>query len=134
MNKMAVFTPITLPSILKRWPAGVALIDRGIDLNIVVIRPRTDITSARRDDAGGDGATETKRIADRDDPIADAWVILGELHIWKAFVGIDLDQGKVGLRIGADDLGLVDCTIISSDLHGLGMVDHVIVGHRITVC
>jgi hypothetical protein len=29
--------------------------------------PITDIATTRREDAGGDSATETKRIADRDD-------------------------------------------------------------------
>ena len=45
-----------------------------------------DIASARGNDAGGDGAAETERIADGDDPVADARRLVGELHIGKVLL------------------------------------------------
>src|SRR5690606_16553308 len=51
--------------------AGIAAVDRGVGLDVVVIRSRTDIAAARRNDARGDGAAETQRVADRHHPVAD---------------------------------------------------------------
>ena len=118
---------------IERWAAGVALVDGGIDLDVVVIGAGADVAPACRDDACGDGAAETEWIADRNDPIADAGVMIGELHIREGFVGIDLDQGKIGLRIGTNDLGLVDGAVVGGNLHSLGMIDDVIIGHRIAI-
>src|SRR6202012_3298084 len=52
--------------------AGVAAIDRRVDLDEVRIRTISDIAADGRHDTGGDGVGETERIADRDHPIADA--------------------------------------------------------------
>ena len=52
--------------------ARVAAVDRRVDLQEVVIGARADVAAARRDDAGGHGAAEAERIADRDHPVADA--------------------------------------------------------------
>ena len=52
--------------------AGIALVDRRVDLDEVVIGAGADVAAARRDDAGRDGAAEAERIADRQHPVADA--------------------------------------------------------------
>ena len=70
-EKIAVFTPITSPSMLNGRAAGVALVHRRIDLDEVVVGAVADVAAARRDDAGGDGAAEAERIADRQHPVAD---------------------------------------------------------------
>ncbi len=46
---------------------------------------------------------------------------------------VDLDQRQVGARIGADDLGGVGLAVVGRDLDGLGLVDHVVVGHGVAV-
>ena len=113
--------------------AGIALVDRRIDLDVVVVGAGADVAPARRDDAGGDRAAQAERIADRDHPIADARLVLGELHVGEGLVGVDLDEGEIGLRVGADHLGLVGRAVVGLDLHGLGMIDDVVIGHRVAV-
>ena len=52
--------------------AGVAAVDRRVDLHEVVIGAGADVAAEGRDDAGRDRAAEAEGIADRDDPVADA--------------------------------------------------------------
>ena len=59
--------------------AGIAAVDRRVDLDEVVIGAGADVAAARRDDAGRHGAAEAERIADREHPVADARRLLGEL-------------------------------------------------------
>ena len=46
---------------------------------------------------------------------------------------LDLDQGEVGARIGADHLGGVGLAVVGRDLDLVGAVDDVVVGHGIAV-
>ncbi len=118
---------------VERRSAGIAFVDRRVDLQIVVIRSRADITAARGNDARGDGAAETERIADRDHPVADLRRALGELHEREVALAVDLDQRQIGFLIGADHLRRIDRAVVGRDLHRLGVIDHVVVGHRIAV-
>ena len=118
---------------VERRTAGIALVDRRVDLDVVVIGPGADIAAARRNDSGRHGAAETERIADGNHPIADARRLIGELHVGEVLLAVDLDQREVGLLVGADHLGRIDRAVIGRDLDRFGMVDHVIVGHRIAV-
>src|SRR6185312_4928522 len=52
-------------------PTRVAPVHGGIDLHVVV-GAGADVAALRRDDAGGDGAAEAERIADRDHPVTHA--------------------------------------------------------------
>src|SRR4029077_446928 len=56
---------------VEQGPAGIAAINRGIGLDVVVVRPGIDVAVTRRNDAGGHAAAETEWIADRDDPFAE---------------------------------------------------------------
>src|SRR3546814_10395634 len=60
-------------------------------------------SSDLRDDARGHGRTEAERVADRDDPVADARRdAVGEFH--EGHAGrIDLEQREVRRGIAADD-------------------------------
>ena len=118
---------------IEGWSARVALVDGRVDLDVVVVGTGTDVASARGNDAGCDRATKTKRVADRHDPITDARIAVGERHEGEALVGFNLDQGEVGFRIGPDDFRLVDCAIVRRNLYGLGVIDNVIIGHRIAI-
>jgi hypothetical protein len=60
--------------------------------------------------------------------------MLCEFDEWKILVAIDLDQGEIGLGISADHFCGVDCAVVGRDLDGCSVIDHVVVGHRITVC
>ena len=51
--------------------AGIALVDRRVDLDEIVIGAGADVAAAGRDDAGRDRAAQAERIADRQDPVAD---------------------------------------------------------------
>ena len=113
--------------------AGVALVDRRIDLHVVVVGPGADVAAARGNDAGGDRAAETERIPDRDHPITHPRRAVGKLDERKVAFAVDLDQREIGLFVGADDLGRIACAIVSGDLDRFGVIDDVVVGHRISI-
>src|SRR5262249_44946142 len=85
--------------------AGVALIDRRVDLHEVVIGSRLEIARAGRHNSARDRATQPEGIAHRQDPLADAWGPLCQAHEWKLLIGIHLQQGEIRFRIGSDQLG-----------------------------
>src|SRR5262249_57447527 len=85
--------------------AGIAFIDRRIDLNEVVVRTRPNVATTGRDDTGSHRAAEAKRIADREHPVADARGLVREADVGEVAAALDLDQGDVGARIGADHFG-----------------------------
>ena len=47
--------------------------------------------------------------------------------------GVDLQNGDVGLGIGADDLGLELALVAERDGDLVGAVDHVIIGEQVAV-
>ena len=59
--------------------------------------------------------------------------LIGEIHMGEVGAALDLDQGDVGTRIGADHLRAIGLAVIGSDLDGFGLVDHVVVGYGIAV-
>src|SRR5690606_36046261 len=62
--------------------ARIAAVDRRVDLEEVVIGAGADVAAAGRDDAGSHRAAETERIADRNDPVSDAYLaVVGEADI-----------------------------------------------------
>ena len=46
---------------------------------------------------------------------------------------VDLDQREVGLRVGADHLGVEVLAVVHGDRDGLGVLDHVVVGDDVAV-
>src|SRR5262249_59663586 len=80
--------------------AGFALGDRRVDLQEVVVGAGADVAAASGHNAGGYGAAEAERIADCEHPIADARSLVRELDVGKVIAALDLDQSKVGARIG----------------------------------
>src|SRR4029077_6188089 len=108
---------------VERRPARIALVDRRVDLNEIVVWAGADVAAAGGYDAGGHGAAEAERVADRHHPVAHAGGLLGEFHEWEVAAAIGLDQRDVGARIGADHLGTVGLAIVRYDLHGLRLVN-----------
>ena len=66
---------------IEQRAAGIAAIDGGVGLDVIVVRPRIDVAVARRDDAGGHRAAQAERIADGDHPFAEPQLVgIAELH------------------------------------------------------
>ena len=70
-----MLTPIDVAVDVEGRPAGIALVDGRVDLDVVVIGTGADVAAFGRDDAGGHGAAEAVGIADRDHPVADARLV-----------------------------------------------------------
>ena len=112
--------------------AGIAVIDRRVDLQEVVIGPGADVASARRDDAGGHRSAEAERVADRDHPIADARRVRGERDIGE-IGALSLQKRKVGFAVDADHLGGHRLAVGGGDGHFRGMVDDMVIGDDVAV-
>src|SRR5262249_57475531 len=53
---------------IEQRPARIAAVDRGVGLNVVVVRSRIDIAIARGHDPGGDSTAQAERDTDRNPP------------------------------------------------------------------
>src|SRR5262249_12015680 len=113
--------------------AGIALVHGRVDLDIVVIRARTDVAAASRKDPSRYCPTEAEWVPNRNYPVADTRRRVRKFDEGEVVAAIHLDQGEVGTRISADHLGVIRLAIIGRDLNGLRLVHDVIVGHSITV-
>ena len=92
--------------------AGVAGVDRRVGLDHVRDREavgRLDLALQGGDDAAGDGAVEPERVADRDHRVADFDLrgVAERERVQFFRRRVDLEQGDVGGRVGADDFGRV---------------------------
>ncbi len=123
---------------------GVARIDRRVGLDVAVIGAAADRAVDRRDDAGGDGAAQRERVADRDHPVANAGARrIAELHEGQRLGRVDLEHGEIGSAVAADDVRLVFGAIGKRDgdrfqrralvLTGLPAGDDVVVGDDVAV-
>ena len=110
----------------------IAAIDRRVDLQEIVERSGMDVAAPGRDDAGRHRAAEAKRIACRDDPIADAHLIaVAELHGGKRMARLDLDHREIGTLIVSNQrkLGRQDGAVLQGHFDVGTILDHVIIGH-----
>ena len=108
---MAVAMPTTSPAHVDQRAAGVAEVDRGVGLDEVLER---DVADAERpplgaDHADGDRLVEVAagcRSPSPSRPPARA-SLSPSSQVAQAAAGVDLEQGEVGGRVGALDLGRV---------------------------
>ena len=101
-EKIAELTPDDLALEVEGRAARVAAVDRRVDLQEVVVGAAADLAAGGRDDAGGDRAAEAERVADRDHGVADAHLAaVAESDVGQGLVGLDLEQGQVGLLVDA---------------------------------
>ena len=110
---------------IEQRPAGIAFIDGGIGLEIIVIRPAFNIAVACRNNTGRHGATKTKRIAHRNHPVTDAHFFavtkfngfqrLFRLHAQHSHIHLGVCAHKLGLELGA--IGQNNCDVISIGNH-----------------
>jgi hypothetical protein len=97
---------------------------------------RLDLALQGRDDAAGYGAVEAEGVADRDYRITDlrlGGVAEGQ-RVQRIRRRVDLEQGEVGGRVGADLLGGVGLRAVA-ELHVdlVGARDNVVVGEDVAV-
>jgi hypothetical protein len=80
---------------VEQRAAGIAAVDGGVGLDVVVIGPGIDVAVARRDDAGRHRAAEAERIADRDHPFAEPQLVgIAELHRDQRLVGLTFSTAR----------------------------------------
>ena len=114
---------------VEQRTAGIAAVDGGVGLDVVVIGAGVDVAVARRDDAGRHRAAEAERIADRHHPVADAHLVgIAELHRHQRLRRLELQHREVGLLVDADQLGLDLGAVVEDDLDLVGIRDDVVVG------
>ena len=88
--------------------ARVARIDRGVGLDEVLEGVDPEMRAAeRRDDAHGHRLADAEGVADGEHDIADAQGFHLAEGDRRQLVGLDLQDGEIGFRVAADDLGLV---------------------------
>ena len=84
--------------------AGIAAVDRGRDLEEVVIGARPDLAPARRDDAGRGGMAEAEGVAHRHHPVAHPHLFgVGKRDMGKRLLRLHLEECQVRLRVRADE-------------------------------
>ena len=93
---------------IEHRAARIALVDRGIGLDIAIIGAALPGHAVeRRDDARGHGAAKPERIADRNHPVTDPCLgRIAEFHEGQVG-GVDLENRKVRGRIAADELRVI---------------------------
>jgi hypothetical protein len=112
--------------------ARIALVDRRVDLQEVVIGAGLDIAAARGQHADRDGAAETERISDRDYPVTDLqFVGIAKFDEGQLVLRVELQQRDVCLLIGTDQLRAVLALIGQLDHDVASFGYDVIAGHDI---
>ena len=117
--------------------AGVAGIDRGVGLDEVFIAldvgEDSDAAALGADDAARDSFADAERIADREHAVTDLYLgRVGERDGGEV-VGVDLDDGDIGLLVTTDELGDEVAAVGQRDGDGLGAIHDVVVGRDVAV-
>ena len=111
----------------------IAPVDRGIGLDEIVIAA-AERAVAGRNDACRHREALAKRVAHGHHPVAHPHqVTVAELHEGQRFVTFNLQQGDIGLGVGANQFGIQGFARIELDLDFVGPFDDVIVGHDIAI-
>src|SRR5262249_56307776 len=85
---------------VEQGAAGIAAVDGGVGLNVIVVGAGIDVAVARRDDAGRDGAAEAERVADGDDPFAQPQLVrIAEGHRLERLLPLYPEKPEVRLLI-----------------------------------
>ncbi len=114
---------------VEQRAAGIALVDRGVGLQEIVVGAAVDVAVAGGDDARGHGLAEAERIADRHHAVADPRLVaVAELDGLQRLVALDLQHRDVDLGILADHLGLELAAVVEDDDDVVGVADDVVVG------
>ena len=121
------------PAEVDQRPAGVTRIDGGIGLDEVLVIDDTHIGEAHgADDPKGHGLLQAERIPDRHDHLTNLEVAGVAPRQDRQLLGVNLDQGDVGLRIRADEPSLEPALVAEQHLDLIRLRDHVIVRHDVS--
>ena len=118
---------------VEQRPARVALVDRGIGLDEVIVGA-LQFAAPGRNDPGADRKSLPQRVAHRHDPIADPHrITVAKGDKGQRFGAFDLQQRDVGLGVGADQFRIQTLTRKELDRDLIGAFDHMVVGDDIAV-
>ena len=122
---------------IDQRPAGVAWVDRGVRLDELARRTAVSGewigTVQRTDDAARHGETESQRIAECEYGLAGMQLgRISQRHA-RQVGAVDLDDGKIRERIGADELRRQDSAVGHGDANVDCAVDDVVVGHDVAI-
>src|SRR5262249_23153587 len=107
----------------------IALVDRGVGLQEVVVGAAIDVAVAGGNDAGSYGLAQAERIADGHDAVADPHLVaVAEFNRLQRLVALPLQTGDIDLGVLADDRGLEFAAVSKDDNDVVGVPDDVIVG------
>src|SRR3546814_4242369 len=119
---------------ISDWSSDVCASDLGVDLEEVIIGASADFAPARRHDAACHCAAETEGIAHREHPVADAQLVaVAESYVRHWLCRLDLDEGKIGLLVAANERRLQFRSVILHDGNILTTLHDVIVCDGIAV-
>ena len=124
-----------LTNVIEQGSAGIAAIDRGIDLDVIHIGPVVDVATPCRNDARGSSASKTKRISDGDDPVSyPCCVGVAKTGVGQRLISLDLKQSEVRPSIYASNDCGQDFSAIENDLDFISTPDHMMIGHDQPFC
>ena len=109
-------------------PAGIARVDGGVRLEILVKGAFLQIPLLAADDAYGYGIRQAERAADRQNPLADLrFVGIAESCRPEVRGRLDLQEGEVGFLVHAEQAGREFLAPVEFDQNLLGVPDDVVV-------
>src|SRR6266576_4470775 len=111
---------------------GIALINRRIDLNEVIVGTK-DVTRAGRNNPGRHRSAKSKWVAYCKDPLADPGRLAGYPGSREFVSALYLEQCEVCLRVSANQFCWVKRSIVRGDLDFFTAIDQVIGRQRISV-
>ena len=112
--------------------AGIAGIDRCIGLDKILEGVDTQLVASQRaHDAAGHSLTDAKRVANGQHGVAHHQRIGVAEHNDGQLVQFDLEDGQVGVGVGANYLGLGLAGVVKDDLDFIRAFDDVVVGQYV---
>lgn len=86
------------------------------------------------DDPRGHGLAKSERIADRDDEVVDIQRVGIAQRESRQILGLDFEDGDVGLRIASQQFGWQLAPILQGDEDLVGVGDYMVVGQNVALC
>ena len=122
---------------VAKWAAGIAGVDGGIGLQIILIsaagtRPnRRPALRAHKSD--GETVVQLIRRSDGDGPLADFDCVTVAEPRGRQVFAVDLDDGHIGARIAADQLAVEFASVFQPYFEFVCVIHHVVVGENVAV-
>ncbi|MNJ41517.1 hypothetical protein D3C77_364430 [compost metagenome] len=118
---------------VEQRATGVTGVDRNVGLDERHIGVVGQGTALGADDTFGHRVVETERRADRQHPLTHFQLAgVAQLDGWQV-LAFDLEQGHVGTRVSADQLGLQFAAVGQADDDFVSVGNHMVVGQYIAI-